>query len=448
MHQVAGGHAENILFGLDPLWASTAILIATYAVVVSERMNRAIVALLGGMLMVWTGILAGKEAVEGIDFNTIGLLVGMMIIVAITRKCGVFEYVAIWSAKLVKASPAGILAMLAVVTAVVSAFLDNVTTVLLVVPVTLVITDELEVDPYPFLFSQILASNIGGTATLIGDPPNILIGTLVDISFNEFVINLAPVVLFVLAAHVLSLHLIWGRTAHATPEAKARVMAFDERKAITDHRLLVQCLAVIALVIAAFVLSRVLGVEAGVIAMSGAALLLTLDNLGKSAEKQTENVTHVFNEVEWVTIFFFIGLFVVIAAVEHAGLLGLLANKLVELTDGELRVTGLSILWGSAVLSAIVDNIPFVATMIPLIKSMAPTFGGPERLMPLWWALSLGACFGGNGTLVGASANLMVAGMAERSGIRFWFVRFMKLAFPLMLTQVAIANVYVLWRYL
>lgn len=447
MHEPAA-QASEVVFGLDPLLAATALLVMVYAVIISERVNRAIIALLGAMLMIWGGILDEEQALAGIDFNTIGLLVGMMIIVSITRKCGVFEYLAIWSAKKVQASPAGILAMLAIVTAILSAFLDNVTTVLLVVPVTLVITEELKIDPYPFLFSQILASNVGGTATLIGDPPNILIGTQVGLTFNDFVINLAPVVIVVLIFHVATMHLIWGRRMQATDTARAKVMAFEERRTITDRRLLKQSLGVIAAVIVAFVLSRQLGIEAGVLALSGAAALLALDNVGKSPEKQTENVTHVFGEVEWITIFFFIGLFVVIAGVEHSGLLRILANELVALTEGDLRVTGLSVLWASAVLSAIVDNIPFVATMIPLIKAMAPTFGGPEGLMPLWWALSLGACFGGNGTLVGASANLTVAGIAERSGIRFPFIKFLKLAFPLMLIQVGFAHAYVLWRYL
>jgi Na+/H+ antiporter NhaD/arsenite permease-like protein len=448
MSEYDGGHAPDVLFGMDPLWTSTIVLILTYAVIISERMNRAIIALLGAMVMIWFGILTQDQALEGIDFNTISLLVGMMMIVAITRKCGVFEYLAIWSAKKVKASPAGILAMLAVVTAFLSAALDNVTTVLLIVPVTLIITDELKIDAYPLLFSQILASNIGGTATLIGDPPNILIGTLVGIPFNDFIINLAPVVVVVLAFHVATMHFIWGRHMRAKPEARERVMAFEEGRAITDPLLLKQSLCVIALVIIAFTLSHSIGIEPGVIALTGAALLLALDNLGKRAEKQTENVIHVFNEVEWITIFFFIGLFVVIAGVEHSGLLLLLANLLVDLTGGDLQVTGLAVLWASAVLSAIVDNIPFVATMIPMIKSMAPTFGGSEALMPLWWALSLGACFGGNGTLVGASANLTVAGIAERGGVRFPFVKFLKLGFPLMLVHIAIANVYVLWRFL
>jgi Na+/H+ antiporter NhaD/arsenite permease-like protein len=448
MNDHDSAQAPEVLFGLDPLLAATTLLVLVYAVIISERVNRAIIALVGAMLMIWSGILTEHQALAGIDFNTIALLVGMMIIVSITRKCGVFEFLAIWSAKKVHANPAGILAMLAVVTAVLSAFLDNVTTVLLVVPVTLIITEELKIDPYPFLFSQILASNVGGTATLIGDPPNILIGTQVGLSFNDFVLNLAPVVIVTLVVHVLAMHFIWGRRMQATVEARAKVMNYEERRTIVDPRLLKQSLGVIAAVILAFVLARQLGVEAGIIALSGAAALLLLDNVGKSAEKQTENVTHVFSEVEWITIFFFIGLFVVIAGVEHSGLLRILANELVALTGGDLRVTGLATLWASAVLSSIVDNIPFVATMIPLIKAMAPTFGGPDGLMPLWWALSLGACFGGNGTLVGASANLTVAGIAERSGVRFPFVKFLKLAFPLMLIQVAIAHAYVLWRYL
>jgi Na+/H+ antiporter NhaD/arsenite permease-like protein len=433
---------------LNPLWLSTGVLLATYAAVISEKINRSIVAALGALLMIAFGILDQGRAIAGIDFNTIGLLVGMMIIVSITRKCGVFEYLAIWSAKLVKASPAGILAMLAFVTAVVSALLDNVTTVLLVVPVTLVITEQLKVNPYPFLFSQVLASNIGGTATLIGDPPNILIGTRVGLSFNDFVINLTPVILIVLAVHLISIHLIWGRGLVTAPEARARVMAFDEKRAITDHRLLKQSLGVLAVVIALFVSARFIGLEAGTIGMGGAAVLLFLDNVGKPAQKQTENVTKVYSEIEWITIFFFLGLFMVIAGVEHAGLLNLLANKLVEVTGGDLQVTVLGINWASAVLSAIVDNIPFVATMIPLIKAMAPTFGGPEGLMPLWWALSLGACLGGNGTLIGASANLTVAGIAERNGIPFGFMKYTKTAFPLMLIHVAICHVYLLWRYL
>ncbi len=442
-------HATTLfaVLGLNPLWLATTLMIITYGVLISERLNRSIVALLGAMLTIMTGLLDQERAIAGIDFNTIGLLVGMMIIVSITRKSGVFEYLAIWSAKIVKANPAGILAMLAVVTACASALLDNVTTVLLVVPVTLVITEALKVTPYPFLFSQIIASNIGGTATLVGDPPNILIGGQVGLSFNDFFLNLAPVVVIVLVVHVISIHFIWGRRITAPAELRERVMEFDEKSVITDPRLLKFASLVLALVIGSFMLARQLNLESGTIGMAGAALLLLFDNIGKSAEEQSENVVKVFNEVEWVTIFFFVGLFILVSGIEHAGVLKLLADKLLALTGGDLTITGVSILGASAVFSAVVDNIPFVATMIPLIKAMAPTFGGPDALMPLWWGLSLGACFGGNGTLIGASANLTVAGIAERNGVPFRFMTFTKLAFPMMLVHVAIANVFLLWRY-
>ncbi|WP_223291717.1 ArsB/NhaD family transporter [Defluviicoccus vanus] len=439
--------AAGAIFGLDPMWLATTILILTYAVIISEKLNRAIIALIGAMLMIMGGLLTQEQAIAGIDFNTIGLLVGMMIIVSITRKSGLFEYLAIRSAKMVKASPAGILAMLAAVTAVASAFLDNVTTVLLMVPVTLAITEALKVNPYPFLFSQVLASNIGGTATLIGDPPNILIGTLANLSFNQFVINLSPIIIVILAFHLASMHFLWGRKLNATAAARAHVMGFDERKAITDPLLLKKALAVVACVIAAFVTARFIGLEAGTIGMAGAAVLLLLDNMGHSAEHQSESVTKVFNEIEWITIFFFIGLFAVIAGVEHAGVLSLLAHKLVEATGGDMTLTGIGVLWASAVLSAIVDNIPFVATMIPLIKAMAPSFGGADAIQPLWWCLSLGACLGGNGTLIGASANLTVAGIAERNGVPFRFLTYTKTAFPLMLIHVAMCHVYIMWRY-
>jgi Na+/H+ antiporter NhaD/arsenite permease-like protein len=434
--------------GVNPVWLAVGILLLTYVAIMTERLNRAIVALLGAVIVISTGILTQEQAVGGIDFNTIGLLTGMMVIVAIARKSGIFEYLAIWAAKRAKGSPAGILAILVVVTAVVSALLDNVTTVMLVVPVTLVICSQLKVPAYPFLLSQVLASNIGGTATLIGDPPNIIIGAQVGLSFNSFVVNLAPVIGLILVIHTLAIHVIWGRKLHASPEARERIMAMDERKAISDQTLLVKSLTVIAGVLLAFVGARFIGLESGTIGMGGAALLLLLDSLGKSAEKQNESVTHVFNEVEWVTLFFFIGLFIVVKGVEHTGVLETLAGHLLKATGGDLKATGLGILWSSALLSAVVDNIPFVATMIPMVKAMAPAFGGPDGLMPLWWALSLGACLGGNGTLIGASANLTVAGIAERNGIPFRFLTYTRHALPMMIVHVGVCHLYWMWRYL
>jgi Na+/H+ antiporter NhaD/arsenite permease-like protein len=440
--------ASSVWFDWDPLWVSTALLVVTYAAIMTERVNRAIVALVGAGLMILTGVLTQQQALAGEDFNTLALLIGMMLLVAIARKSGMFQYLAIWSAKAAKGRPWAILALLTLVTALVSALLDNVTTVLLIAPVTLVITEQLRVPPYPFLFTEILASNIGGTATLIGDPPNILIGSAAGLSFNDFVVNLTPVILLILAAQLLVNHLIWGRALRVDEAARTRIMAFHPRQAITDWPLLRKSLFVICLVILAFILARAIGLEAGSIALSGAALLLLLDNLGRPAEEQTHRLNGVFSEVEWITIFFFVGLFAVVAGVEHAGLLDWFAKQVLSATGGSLAATALVILWASAILSAIIDNIPFVATMIPVIKSMAPTFGGPEGLLPLWWSLSLGACLGGNGTLIGASANLTVAGIAERAGIPFRFITFLKLAFPMMLMSIVISMVYVWLRYL
>jgi len=439
---------SHVIFGWDPFWVSTILFILTYAVIITERVNRAIVADLGAGLMIVLGVLNQEQAIAGVDFNTLGLLTGMMVIVAITRRCGVFQYVAIWSAKRVEARPWGILLMLSVVTAVFSALLDNVTTVLLIAPVTLLITEELKVNPYPYLFAEIFASNIGGTATLIGDPPNIMIGSAVNLTFNDFLLNLAPITPLIMLITLIIIYFLWGRGLEATDEARRRVMQFRERDAITDKVLLKKSLAVLALVVIGFVLAHPLHLEPATIAMFGAGILLLLNNLGEKPEEQTEDVHRSFAEVEWVTIFFFVGLFIVVSGIEHAGLLEILANWVLELTGGDMTITAIAIIWVSAIASTVVDNIPFVATMIPMIKSMAPTFGGAENLMPLWWSLALGACLGGNGSLIGASANLIVAGFAERAGHRIAFLRFMALAFPLMLVSIVVATVYVYLRYL
>jgi Na+/H+ antiporter NhaD/arsenite permease-like protein len=437
----------HVILGLDPMAVSTAILLATYAAIIWDKLNRSIVALLGASLMILVGVLDQGEAVRGIDWNTLGLLAGMMILVSISRRSGLFQYVAIWSAQRAKASPAGILLLLQLTTAVVSALLDNVTTVLLIVPVTLVITSELDVPPYPFLFAEVFASNIGGAATLIGDPPNILIGSLAGLDFNAFILNLTPVIVVVMAAQALIVHLLWGQALRSTLAQRERVMAMRPADAILDPVLLKQATAVLTVVILAFIFARPLGVAPATTAMAGAAVLMFLDNWQHHNDKQSTNVHKTFSDVEWITIFFFIGLFVIVRGVEVGGLLGLLADRLVAATGGDLANAGYTVLWGSALLSAIIDNIPVVATLIPLIKSAAPAFGGPERIEPLWWCLSLGACLGGNGTLIGASANLTVAGLAERNAIPFRLVTYTAYAFPMMLLSIAICHVYVWWRY-
>ncbi len=437
----------HVAFGLNATWVSLAVFLVTYAFIIAGRFNRAVVALIGAVVIVLVGVLDQGEAIRGIDWDTIGLLTGMMILVSISRRSGLFQYLAIWSAQRVRANPAGILLMLQVATAILSTVLNNVGTVLLIVPVTLVIAEELELPPYPFLFAEIFASNIGGTATLIGDPPNILIGSQAGLDFNAFLINNGPVVVLIMAVQAVMIHLLWGRSMRASPESRVLVMGMNAPGMITDWVLLRRSIMVIAAVVVAFVFAGPLHLQPATIALAGAAILMLLDNWKHRGPKQADNVHATFAEVEWTTIFFFIGLLVIVHAVEASGFLSLVGGRLVTLTGGNIALAGTIILWVSAVLSAIVDNIPFVATMIPLIKGTAPAFGGPKAIEPLWWCLSLGACLGGNGTLMGASANLAVAGIAERNGIRFGFVQYLAYGVPLTLVSIAICQVYVWLRY-
>ncbi len=432
------------------MWVAGLIFAACYLVVMSERFNRANVALLAGGLMILSGTISQHEAIAGIDFNTLGLLVGMMLIVAVMRETGVFQFLAIWSAKRVRASPWGILVMLGLVTAVVSAFLDNVTTVLLIVPVTLAITEELGVAAYPYLFVEILASNIGGTATMIGDPPNIMLGSQIEhLGFSDFIVHLAPAAGIVLLATFAPVWLIWGRRLHATPEARARVLAFDAKAAIVDPRLLAKCLFVLGLVLAGFALGRTTGIEPATVAITGGAALILFSNVGRRIDEKNERVHALFGHVEWTTIFFFVGLFVVVAGVEHSGLLEVFGRRIVASAHGDSSTIAVFVLWISALASAVIDNIPFVATMIPTLKGVIKDIGlSDSQSLGIWWSLALGACLGGNGTLIGASANLIVAGFAERAGKRIRFFEFLKHAFPLMLLSIAICQVYVWVRYL
>ncbi|MGB7934376.1 MAG: ArsB/NhaD family transporter [Gammaproteobacteria bacterium] len=443
-----GTETARLFLGMDPAWFAGVLFVMTYVVIMTDRLNRAIVSLMAAGLMIAAGLLNQEAALHGIDFNTIGLLTGMMIIVTITKKSGIFQYLAIWSAKKVGAKPWGILVMLAVVTAVLSALLPNVTTVLMIAPVTLLITDALKVNPYPYLFAQLFAANIGGTATLIGDPPNIMIGSAANLTFNDFLVNLGPLVVVIFMATLLPIYLIWGRTLTSTPERRQRVLDYRESDALTDKRLLWQSLSVLAVVITGFALADVLHVEVATVAMFGASLLLLLDNLPRRPGEQNKVVEQTFAEIEWQTIFFFIGLFILVYGLGTTGLMEDVAHDLLELTGGDTTVTAISLLWASAVASAFVDNIPYVATMIPLIKNMSASLGGPQALVPIWWSLSLGACLGGNGTLVGSSSNLIIVSFAERTGHPIRFMPFLLMAFPLMLLSLLISTVYVYLRYL
>lgn len=431
----------------NPQIVATVILLVSYVILFTEKLNRAVVALLGASVMIFAGILTQKTAIEGIDFNTISLLIGMMVIVNITEKSGLFQFVAIWGAKKVKAHPLGIMVVLTFVTAVFSAFLDNVTTVLLIVPVTFQITRKLEINPFPYLILEIFASNIGGTATLIGDPPNILIGSALKLSFVDFAYSLTPAVIIVLLVLIGTFVLIWHKSLITTERNRVAVLNINEKDSITNPRLLVKSLIVLLMVIIGFIAAEHIGIANGVIALFGAALLLGLYTAGNNNHERDENTENMLSLVDWTTIFFFCGLFVIVHGLEVTGVLQILGQWFIELTEGSIKKSVFLILGSSAVLSSAIDNIPFVATMIPMLKTMEPAMGGREAMMPVWWALSLGACFGGNGTLIGASANVIVAGLAQREGHPLSFLRFLIWSIPVMLFSVFIAGIYLYIRY-
>jgi len=402
--------------------------------------------------MIVLGILTQEDAFHstelGIDWNVIFLLVSMMIIINIMKPTGVFEYIAIKSAKVAKGKPFAIMAIFSVVTAVVSAFLDNVTTVLLIAPVTLLICQALELDVVPYLITEAIASNIGGTATLIGDPPNIMIASKAQLDFMAFVYNLTPVVILVLIAYVITIKFVFGKRLKVKEELRQRVMAMNENEAIKDPSLLKKSLAVLAITITGFVFHGMLHYEPATIALFGAGLLLLVSG--------THEPHHILAEAEWTTIFFFMGLFIIIGGVVNVGLIKWMSIKVLEITQGNLFGTSMVILWFSAFASAFIDNIPYVATMNPLVIDMAkqlwPNVSGLDLLhhpdlMPIWWSLALGACLGGNGTAIGASANVIVVGMAEKMGKPISFKKFMLYGMPLMIESVIICHAYIWLRY-
>ena len=417
---------------------ATAVFLITYTVIISEKIHRAVAALLGAMLVIVGGVLNQQKAVDAIDFNTIGLLVGMMMMVGIARNSGVFEYLAVKAVRRSRGEPLAILVSLSIITAILSALLDNVTTVLLIVPVTFSIAKALEINPVPILFAEIMSSNIGGTATLIGDPPNIMIGSATGLGFMDFVLNLTPVVIMVMAVTIFLLKIIYGKQLIARSELKKKIMELNAEDEIKDGVLMKKSLFVMALTVGGFLIHQYVHLESATIALTGAALLLLLTR---------DEPDHALAAVEWPVIFFFAGLFILVGALEEVGVIEWVAREILQITGGALLPTGMMILWVSALASAFVDNIPFVAAMIPLIQDMG-RLGGITDLEPLWWALSLGACLGGNGTMIGASANVVVVGMAEKRGYAWSFLGFMKIAFPLMLISIIIATVYLYFFYL
>lgn len=413
---------------------SVLIFAAVILFIVTEKIDRTVAAISGAVLMIITNVLTLEKAISHIDFNTIGVLMGMMIVVSIVKNSGLFEYIAIYSAKKSKGNPWKIMIYFIVITAVLSALLDNVTTVLLVGPMTIVICQILNVNPIPFLMTEIIASNVGGTSTLIGDPPNIMIGSAANLSFSDFIINVGPVVVVILFAVIICFKFIYKKDI-SNMANEACITSLDEEKAIQDRPLLYKSICVLFLILLGFIFHSSLNIESSMIALSGACVMLII---GK------QDTNEIISSVEWSTILFFIGLFIVVGGLSESGVIDNLAQFLINLTKGNTTYTMCLILWISAIISSFLDNIPFVATLIPLILTMQSQ---GMNVMPLWWATSLGACLGGNGTLIGASANVVLANIGEKHGYDISFKKYFKLGFPVMLLTVFISTIYLLLKY-
>lgn len=431
------------------------LFVVSYAFIVTERIHKTIVALCGAALMIVSGVMTQEEAFYsrefGVDYNVVFLLIGMMIIVNIVRATGLFEVLAIWSAQRAGAQPFRLLALLAVVTAVLSAMLDNVTTVLLMAPVTLSLANRLQVNPVPFLIVEAIASNIGGTATLVGDPPNIMIASKAELGYLQFLIVLGPVVVIIMGVFLACLRLFYRRSMQVAPHLKEALLGLQARDAIRDPRLLRRCVWLLGIVNVAFGLHGVLHVEPATIALLGASMFMLI---GRANDKHDGDELSFLAEVEWKTIFFFIGLFILVGALVKVGVIRMLAAQLLSFTQGHPAASTLTILWGSALLSAIVDNIPYVAAMNPLVVDLArslhpeivdqTTLVHQPDILPLWWALALGACLGGNGTLIGASANVVIAELATKAGHPISYRQFFLIGFPVMVGSLLLSTLY-LW---
>lgn len=416
---------------------SIVIFVAVYVIIIIDKFDRAVVALSGAMLMVLLRVLNQEQAFDAIDWNTIGLLVAMMIVVMIMRRSGIFEYMAVKIIKASRAEPFRLIIYISVATGILSAFLDNVTTILLMLPIALSVTRELKLNPIPFVISAVFGSNVGGTATLIGDPPNIMIGSQAGLSFIDFLINDAVICFPILFVTALIFAVAFRKQLVAEDELKQKILLLNENDFIKDQVLLKKSLAVFVLIILGFFFHGALHFESSTIALTGAVILLAVSKM---------NSEEILMELEWKTIFFFCGLFALVGGIVETGVITMIAKWVITLTEGDLFLTAMAILWVSAIASAFIDNIPFVAAMIPLILQMG-TISGID-IFPLWWALSLGACLGGNGTAIGASANVLAVGMVEREGYRITFGQYFRIAFPIMLVTVVISMFYLVAVYL
>lgn len=417
-----------------------AIFVGCYFFIATEKINKIVVALAGAVIYIAFGFIPQDLAFSHyIDWNVIFLLIGMMIMVGIIKSTGLFEYIAIFLAKKAKGNPKKILLMLFFITGIFSALLDNVTTVVILTPISILIAVEMGISPLPFVITQAIASNIGGTATLIGDPPNVMIGSAAGISFMGFVENLALFVLFNMIISALVMFLFFRKKLVVSNERRARIMEFEEKHLITDKGLLQYSVVVFIIFLCLLFFQEILHLHAATIALFAATALMI--------RARKVNIDHFLNnEIEWGTILFFVGLFIMVGALEEVGIIGLMSDKIMHITQGNMKATAVSMIWTAGIASAFIDNIPFVATMIPMIKDISQT-AGADGVMPLWWALSLGACFGGNGTLIGASANVISAGICKKSNYPISFLTFTKYGALITLINLFFSTFFIMWRY-
>ena len=414
---------------------AVAVFLIVILLIITERVHRTAAAMAGAVVLILTGVMSADKALSYIDFNTIGVLVGMMIFVAIVRQSGMFEYIAVRAAKAVHGDPWKIMVAFTLITAVLSAILDNVTTVLLVGPMSIAIARMLKIDPVPFLMGQILASNVGGTATLIGDPPNIMIGSAAHLSFMDFLDNTGFAVLFILAVLILLMKIVYEKKIELGTVDTGAIEKLDPSKSITNRALMRKGIIVLICVIIGFMFHDKLGIESSIIALTAAAVMLVIGR---------EDVDQAIQDVEWTTILFFMSLFVVVGGLTETGIIKELASKIIDATNGHPMMTMLVLLWASALLSSILDNIPFVATLIPLILAMQ---ADGMDVTSFWWAISLGACLGGNGTMIGASANVVLSDISTKHGYPITFKSYLKVGMPFMLLSIVISTVFLVVKF-
>ncbi|TSE01931.1 ArsB/NhaD family transporter [Skermania sp. ID1734] len=418
------------------------IFIVAFGCIATERVDKVKTVLVAAGAMALLGLIPGDEVFfsehEGIDWNVIFLLLGMMVIVGIVKQTGIFDYLAIWAAKRSRGKPYRLMVMLMFITAVASPFLDNVTTIMLVAPVTVVVCNRLRIPAQPYLIAEVLASNIGGAATLIGDPPNIIIGSRAGLSFNDFLVHMAPVVVGIFALFVVFTRLLFRKSLRCKPQNIAEVMALQERRAITDRKLLLRCMIVLALVITGFALHGVLHLPPSLVALIGAGLMLLVADY---------DVNDVLGEVEWPTLAFFVGLFVMVAGLVHTGVIEAIGSWTLEVVGDNFFTAATALLFGSAVIGAFIDNIPYTTTMAPVVEGVAAQAPDAATGRALWWAFALGACFGGNGTAVAASANVVAIGIAQRTGHPIGFWQFTRYGIIVTALSTVLAWIYIGLRY-